>query len=233
MPASTTAADVELDWIDAELVPDLLATDRLRGLDAIVIPGGFGERGIEGMVAAAGYARDHGIPCLGLCLGLQVMVISVARDWAGLERANSRRVRQPHPAPGDRPHARPGRGDRQGRDHAARLVPGRAAARLQGGRGLRHPRGDRAPPAPLRVQQPLQGQARGGRAWSARAARPTGAWSSSSSCADHPYWVATQAHPEFKSRPDRAHPLFRELVAAALERAEGREPHLLDLDAVT
>ena len=49
---------------------------------------------------------------------------------------------------------------------------------------------------------------------------------------DHPYWVATQAHPEFKSRPDRAHPLFRELVAAALDRAEGREPHLLDLDRV-
>ena len=55
-------------------MPDLLGTDRLRGLDAIVIPGGFGERGIEGMVAAAGYARDHGIPCLGLCLGLHVMV---------------------------------------------------------------------------------------------------------------------------------------------------------------
>ena len=71
-------------------MPDLLGTDRLRGLDAIVIPGGFGERGIEGMVAAAGYARDHGIPCLGLCLGLHVMVISVARDRAGLERANSR-----------------------------------------------------------------------------------------------------------------------------------------------
>jgi len=50
---------------------------------------------------------------------------------------------------------------------------------------------------------------------------------------EHPYWVATQAHPEFKSRPDRAHPLFRELVAAALERAEGREPHLLDLDSVS
>ena len=54
-----------------------------------MIPGGFGERGIEGMVAAAGYTRDHGIPCLGLCLGLHVMVISVARDRAGLERANS------------------------------------------------------------------------------------------------------------------------------------------------
>ena len=57
MPASITAHEVELDWIDAELVPRLLGTDRLRGLDAIVIPGGFGERGIEGMVAAAGYSR--------------------------------------------------------------------------------------------------------------------------------------------------------------------------------
>ncbi len=82
--------EVELDWIDAELVPDLLATDRLRSLDGIVIPGGFGERGIEGMVAAAGYAREHGIPCLGLCLGLHVMVISVARELAGLDNANSR-----------------------------------------------------------------------------------------------------------------------------------------------
>ena len=83
-------AEVELDWIDAELVPELLGTDRLRGLDAIVIPGGFGERGIEGMVAAAGYTRDHGIPAWGCASGLHVMVISVARDRAGLERANSR-----------------------------------------------------------------------------------------------------------------------------------------------
>ena len=80
-------------------MPDLLATDRLRGLDGIVIPGGFGERGIEGMVAAAGYTREHGIPCLGLCLGLHVMVISVARDLAGLDDANSREFdsMSPHP----------------------------------------------------------------------------------------------------------------------------------------
>ena len=82
------SAEVELDWIEAETVPTCSGTDRLGGLDAIVIPGGFGERGIEGKIAAAGYAREHGIPCLGLCLGLHVMVIGGPR-LAGLERANS------------------------------------------------------------------------------------------------------------------------------------------------
>ena len=157
-------ATVELDWIDAELVPGLLGTDRLRGLDAIVIPGGFGERGIEGMVAAAGYSRDHGIPCLGLCLGLHVMVISVARDWADLDRANFAGVRQPVAPHGHRPHARSGRGHREGRHHAARGVPGRPAPGLQGGAGLRHAGGDRTAPPPLRVQQPVQVAAGGRRA---------------------------------------------------------------------
>ncbi len=65
---------------------------------------------------------------------------------------------------------------------------------------------------------------------SARASRPTGGWSSSSSCPDHPFWVGTQAHPEFKSRPDRPHPLFQALLGAALARAEGRLPRLIDID---
>src|SRR5215210_4372945 len=67
-----------------------MADGRLRDLDGIVIPGGFGERGIEGKITAAGYARESEIPCLGLCLGLQVMVIDYARSMAGLEGANSR-----------------------------------------------------------------------------------------------------------------------------------------------
>ena len=73
-------AKVEIDWIQAEDVEGLLAEGRLRDLDGIVIPGGFGERGIEGKIAAAGYAREHDIPCLGLCLGLQVMTIEFARN---------------------------------------------------------------------------------------------------------------------------------------------------------
>ncbi|MBA2751485.1 MAG: CTP synthase, partial [Actinobacteria bacterium] len=83
-------AKVEVDWIQAEEVTGLLAEGRLRDLDGIVIPGGFGERGIEGKIAAAAFTREHQIPCLGLCLGLQVMVIDFARSVAGLEDANSR-----------------------------------------------------------------------------------------------------------------------------------------------
>ncbi len=77
-------ARIELDWIQAEEVEGLLAEGRLKDLDGIVIPGGFGERGIEGKIAAAGYAREHDIPCLGLCLGLQVMIIELARNVCGL-----------------------------------------------------------------------------------------------------------------------------------------------------
>src|SRR5437870_4286864 len=82
-------AKVEIEWIQAEEVEGLLADGRLRDLDGIVIPGGFGPRGIEGKIAAAGYAREHEIPCLGLCLGLHVMTIDFARNVAGLAGANS------------------------------------------------------------------------------------------------------------------------------------------------
>ncbi|MBA3281052.1 MAG: CTP synthase, partial [Acidimicrobiia bacterium] len=92
-------AKVEIVWIQAEEVEGLLAADRLRDLDGIVIPGGFGERGVEGKVAAAGYAREHDIPCLGLCLGMQVMTIDFARNVLGLAGANSSEfdAATPHP----------------------------------------------------------------------------------------------------------------------------------------
>ena len=81
---------VEIDWIQAEEVEGLLGAGRLADLDGIVIPGGFGERGVEGKIAAATYAREAAVPCLGLCLGLQVMVIEYARNVIGLSQANSR-----------------------------------------------------------------------------------------------------------------------------------------------
>ena len=82
-------AKVEVDWIQAEHVEGLLAEGRLRDLDGVVIPGGFGERGVEGKIAAATYAREHDIPCLGLCLGMQVMTIEYARNVLGMTAANS------------------------------------------------------------------------------------------------------------------------------------------------
>jgi CTP synthase len=223
------AAAVDIDWIDAEQVPDLLATDRLRNLDGIVIPGGFGERGIEGMVTAARYARERGIPCLGLCLGLQVMVIDVARNLAGLERANSSEFDSttPHPviALMDEQYRVVDLGGtmRLGA-YPAMLTPGSQVAACYGTEVVseRH-----------RHRYEVNGKYRSrleaaGLRCSGNS--PDGRLVEFIELPGHRFWVGTQAHPEFKSRPDRAHPLFRELLAAALERAEGREPHLLELD---
>src|SRR5690606_20139626 len=92
-------ADIQLEWIQAEEVEGLLAAGRLRELDGIVIPGGFGERGTEGKVAAANYTREHDIPCLGICLGMQVMTVEFARNALGLDGANSTEFdrQTPHP----------------------------------------------------------------------------------------------------------------------------------------
>ena len=223
---------VDLDWIDAELVPGLLETDRLHDLDGVVIPGGFGERGVEGMIAAARYTREHEIPLLGLCLGLQVMVIDVARDLAGLDGANSGEFDSLTAASGDRPHGRPGRRRRQGRDDAARRVP--RDARTPGRSSPRSTARRPCPSATATATRSTPATAVGWRppAWPAPGTSPDGRLVEFVELPGHPFWVGTQAHPEFKSRPDRPHPLFRELVAAALERAEGREPRLIDLDAV-
>jgi CTP synthase len=224
--------EVELEWIDAEHVPGLLEADQLRGLDAVVIPGGFGERGIEGMVAAAGYTRRNGIPCLGLCLGLHVMVISVARDEAGLERANSREFDSlsPHMVidlmPDQAEVTDKGGTMRLGSYQAALLADSKVA-RAYGTLGVTERHRHRFE-FNNRYKKNLESAG-----LVCSGISPDGRLVEFVELADHPYWVATQAHPEFKSRPDRAHPLFRELIAAALERADGREPHLLDLDAVT
>jgi CTP synthase len=224
--------DVELDWIDAELVPGLLGTDRLRDLDAIVIPGGFGERGIEGMIAAAGFARDNAIPCLGLCLGLQVMVISVARDWANMDLANSREFDSMTPYPvidlmNDQAEVTDKGGTMRLGSYQATLLPESKVAKAYGTLGVTERHRHRFE-FNNRYKSKLEAVG-----LVCSGSSPDGRLVEFIELSDHPFWVATQAHPEFKSRPDRAHPLFRELVAAALDRAEGREPHLLDLNSVS
>ena len=127
-------AKVEIEWIQAEDVEGLLAEGRLRDLDGIVIPGGFGDRGIEGKIAAAGYAREHDIPCLGLCLGMQVHDHRVRPQRARPDRrqldASSTR-QTPHPVIDLMDD--PARRHRHGRHHAPRRLPGQARARLAGG----------------------------------------------------------------------------------------------------
>jgi CTP synthase len=222
---------VELDWIDAELVPGLLSTDRLHDLDAMVIPGGFGERGIEGMILAAGYAREHEIPCLGLCLGLQVMVIDVARSLAGLAGANSREFNSltPHPVIDlmDEQH--------DVVDMGGTMRLGAYPAMLLAGSQVAHCYGTEV--VSERHRHRFEFNSRYRARLEAVGLRCSGASPDDRlvefiEFPGHPFWIGTQAHPEFKSRPERPHPLFRELVGASVERAEGREPRLIDLDVV-
>ncbi|HEX2038599.1 MAG TPA: CTP synthase [Acidimicrobiales bacterium] len=225
-------ARVEIEWIQAEEVTGLLAESRLRDLDGIVIPGGFGERGIEGKIAAAGHARENDIPCLGLCLGLQVMVIEYARNVAGLTGANSREFDSRSPylvidlMDEQREVVEMGGTMRLG-SYPARLLPGSQVARAYGDTLVyeRH-----------RHRYEVNPRHRG-------RLEDAGLVCSGTSPDDrlvefvelpgHPCWIGTQAHPEFKSRPNRPHPMFLELVGAAVSRAEGRKPRLIDLDAVS
>jgi len=219
---------VQLEWIDAEMVPDLVPGERLRDLDGIVVPGGFGERGIEGMVAAAGYAREHGIPCLGLCLGLQVMVVEIARNLAGLGGANSREFdsRTPHPVidlMADQADVVEKGGTMRLGAYPAMLAEGSRVAAIYGTSAVTERHRHRYEVNP-RYRSRLE--AAGLRC---SGTSPDDRLVEFVELEGHPYWIGTQAHPEFKSRPDRPHPLFRALLAAAIERAEGREPRLIDI----
>jgi CTP synthase len=224
-------AKVEIEWVQAEEVTGMLADGRLRDLDGIVIPGGFGERGVEGKVAAAGYAREHRIPCLGLCLGLQAMVIELARNVALLAGANSREIdsRTPHPVidlMDEQAEVTDLGGTMRLGSYVARLRPDSQVGAAYGepvvSERHRH-RYEVNPRYRLRLEE--AGLVCSGTSPDDRLVEFV-------ELAGHPFWVGTQAHPEFKSRPDRPHPLFRELVGAALSRARGRAPRLLDLDAV-
>jgi CTP synthase len=222
-------ADVGIEWIQAEDVEGLLAAGRLKDLDGIVIPGGFGERGIEGKIAAAGYAREHGVPCLGICLGMQVMTVEFARNVLGLAGANSTEFdpSTPHPVidlmDSQRDVTNKGGTMRLGA-YIAQLDPDSivAAAYRSAVVSERHRHRYEFNPAYRRRFE--------GSAFRFSGTSPDGRLVEFIELDGHPYWVATQAHPEFKSRPTNPAPLFRELIGAAKRRAQGRNPQLLDPD---
>ncbi len=189
-----------------------------------------GERGTEGKIMAAGYAREHDIPCLGLCLGLQMMTIDFARNVLGLERANSTEMdpQTPHPVidlmEAQRDVHNMGGTQRLGA-YIAELAEGSQVAKAYGTTVVseRHRHRYEFNSRYRRKFEDAGFQCSG--------LSPDGRLVEFIELPDHPFWVGTQAHPEFKSRPNKPAPLFREFVAAALGRAEGRNPKLLDLSA--
>ncbi len=221
-------AKVEVEWVQAENVAPETAEADLSSLDGIVIPGGFGERGIEGKIAAATYAREHDLPCLGLCLGLQVMVVEYARNAAGLVGANSSEFQPstPHPVI-DLMDEQAGIENMGGTmrlgAYVARLEDGSQVAKIYGESSVSERHRHRYE-VNNRYRQRLEDAG-----LSLSGFSPDNRLVEFIELPSHPYYIGTQAHPEFKSRPDRPHPLFREFIAAAVERARSRNPHLFEI----
>lgn len=220
---------VELDWIAAEEVDVHIANGDFENLDGIVIPGGFGERGIDGKLRAAEYSRLNELPTLGICLGLQVMAVDFARNVIGLSEANSSEFdteesKTPYPVIHLMHHQR----DVTEKGGTMRL--GAYDAVLKAGSVVRSLYGQEVVSERHRHRYEFNPEFREmfeANGLSCSGESPDGLLVEFIELPDHPFWVGTQAHPEFKSRPNRPAPLFRGLIAAAALRNEARNPHLI------
>ncbi|MCR4399379.1 MAG: CTP synthase [Syntrophomonadaceae bacterium] len=211
---------VTIRWVYAERIEEA-GTQDLHGVDAVLVPGGFGERGVEGKIRAIQFARENSIPLLGICLGMQCAVIEFARNVCDLPGAHSSEFDRhtPFPVidllPEQKAVERKGGTMRLG-GYCCRLVRDTRAHQAYGADEVveRHRHRYEFNNAFREVLQ------RGGLTLSGLSA--DGNLVEIVELKDHPWFVACQFHPEFKSRPNRAHPLFRDFIAAAWERRTSR-----------
>ena len=218
--------DIEIQWIHAEDIEREGPDSHLKSACGIVVPGGFGSRGVEGMIEAARYARENQIPYLGLCLGLQAMVIEYSRNLLGLESANSSEMAPdtPYPVidlmPKQREVTDKGGTMRLG-VYPCRLLEGSLAQRAYA-TNLVYERHRHRFELNNAYRESLEnvGLLAGG-------VSPDGDLVEITEVAGHPFMVGVQFHPEFLSRPNRPHPLFRDFIAAAkVTLREGAQPPL-------
>ncbi|KEI45685.1 CTP synthase [Saccharopolyspora rectivirgula] len=224
-------AKVEISWIPSDACEtESGAAQALSGVDGVLIPGGFGVRGIDGKLGAIKYARENGIPLLGLCLGLQCMVIEAARNLAGLEQANSTEFEDDcqHPVistMADQHDVVSGERDMGGTmrlgSYPAKLEPGTVVAEAYGATEVAERHRHR-----YEVNNEYRDRlSKAGLVFSGTS--PDGRLVEFVELPreQHPFFVGSQAHPELKSRPTRPHPLFAAFVKAALDyRAAERLP---------
>ena len=221
-------AKVHIRWVASDTCETPEGAARaLEGVDGVLVPGGFGVRGIEGKLGAVKHARESGIPVLGLCLGLQCMVIEVARDLAGIEKAGSTEFDPECPDPviatmADQEDVVAGE-----RDMGGTMRLGLWPTALKKGSVAAHAYGD--DPATERhrhryeVNNAYRPQLEAAGLVFSGTSPDGGLVEIAELPADvHPFFVGTQAHPEFRSRPTRAHPLFRGFIGASVQFAEGR-----------
>jgi CTP synthase len=213
-------AKVNIVRIDAEALETKKGMAVLQGLDGILVPGGFGERGIEGKIAAARYAREHGVPYYGLCLGLQVAVIEFARNVLHLSGANSTEFNKDTLYPvinimeEQKKIIDKGATMRLG-SYECQVIPGTRAARAYKVESIRERHRHR-----YEVNNDYVGRLQqAGLTVSGR--NPRRNLVEIIELKDHPWFVAVQFHPEFQSKPSSAHPLFAAFIGAAVKYHRG------------
>ncbi len=215
------AAKVDIDWVDTETLTDENAPALLGGADGILVPGGFGGRGIEGKIAAAKYARENGVPYLGICLGMQVAAIEFARNVLGYADANSSEFDRDtaHPVIDIMP-------DQLGVKMGGTMRLGAYPCKIAENTKLRAAYGVGEISERHRHRFEFNNEYRSAferAGMKLSGLSPSGELVEAVELTDADFYVGVQFHPEFKSRPNAAHPLFREFVAAALCRAKAQD----------
>ena len=205
---------VEIRWVNSEEVTDENSAALLAGCDGVLVPGGFGDRGVEGKISAVRYARENRVPFLGICLGLQMAVVELARSVCGLEGAHSSELdpRTPYPVidlmPDQQGVTAKGGTMRLG-SYPCCVQEGTKAAAAYGALSIDERHRHR-----YEVNNDYRERlAQAGLVFSGLS--PDGRLVEMVELPEHPWFVACQFHPELKSRPNRAHPLFREFIRAA------------------
>jgi CTP synthase len=207
-------ASVTIDWVDAEtLTDDKLTADRLKSADGIIVPGGFGDRGIEGMILAAKYARTHKVPYFGICLGMQIEVIEYARDILGWKDANSTEMNKntTHPVIDLMP-------DQNGKILGGTLRLGKYECKIVQGTLTEEAYGSRTIWERHRHRYEFNNKYREelkNAGLIIAGINPERDLVEICEVPEHPWMLGVQFHPEFKSRPNKAGPLFREFIKAA------------------
>ncbi|HEV8450358.1 MAG TPA: CTP synthase, partial [Gaiellales bacterium] len=221
---------LEVIWVDAETLSKQEAEGKLAEADGVLIPGGFGIRGIEGKIAAARFARENEVPYLGVCLGMQVAVVEFARHVAGLDGANSSEFdpETPYPVIDLLPE------QKEVEDMGGTMRLGADSVTLVEGSRAHAAYGERVVQERHRHRYEVNNQYRSKLV--ARGLLISGTYQDERlveviELPDHPWFVASQYHPEFKSRPNRPQPLFRDFVGAAVARRLGVAPAVENVPA--
>ena len=220
---------INIHWIDSEEIKPETAESILSGLEGIIIPGGFGGRGIEGMILAARYAREKDVPYFGICLGMQIAVIEYARNVVGLKDANSGEFdeRCAHKVidfmPGQSDEIDKGGTLRLGA-YPCNIISGTTMERCYGG-GQINERHRHRYEFNNAYRKTLQDSG-----LTLSGISPDGRLVETVELSERPFFVGVQYHPEFKSRPNKPHPLFQGFIKAAVLRSEGTKDCLPSYD---